>query len=186
MHTDLLLIRNIFFCKFRKIKVWLADGELKFYHPESYPAVLKSTIQTLNSVINTCGSTCEFLTPWLTTDFHRNVLCLFCCGGVWWHQHFHGNNTQSFCSMTTHFTTEEAKLISLSSAKICSLFLLLSRSVKVKKPFPHAACNITENLALISSCFCPSSSNHKCTTRSKENPSSFCKTVPDCILKYPF
>lgn len=35
--------------------------------------------------------------------------------------------------MTTHFTTEEAKLISLSSVKICILFLLLSRSVKVKE-----------------------------------------------------
>lgn len=35
--------------------------------------------------------------------------------------------------MTTHFTAEEAKLISLSSVKICILFLLLSRSVKVKE-----------------------------------------------------
>lgn len=54
---------------------------------------------------------------------------------------------ESFCSMTTHFTTEAAKLISLSSVKICILFLLLSRSVKVKKSVPHAACDITENLA---------------------------------------
>lgn len=35
--------------------------------------------------------------------------------------------------MTTHFPAEEAKLISLSSVKICILFLLLGRSVKVKE-----------------------------------------------------
>lgn len=65
--------------------------------------------------------------------FPQKCLCLFWCGRVLRHQHFHGNNAQSFCSMTTHFTAEEAKLISLSSVKICILFLLLSRSVKVKE-----------------------------------------------------
>lgn len=37
--------------------------------------------------------------------------------------------------------------------KICILFLLLTRYVKVKKPVPHTACIITENLALHSQLF---------------------------------
>lgn len=152
-HTELLLIRNIFFfCKLRKIKLYW----LKFYHPESYPAVLKSIIKTLNKVINTYGSTCELLTPrnpdWLLIS--TEMFCAF--SGV-----VVSDGTSIFMEIMHSYFAQWQLTSQLKKqhwypyfqSRIVFYFYYWAEVWTWKKPVPHAAGNITENLALLSQLF---------------------------------